>query len=63
MKQFRFGLDTVLDYKMQTLEHLRTEHAAINRKVVRQEEEVIRAHSKFRAVMKMHLTGQRGQGP
>ena len=29
MKQFRFGLDTVLDYKMQTLEHLKTEHAAI----------------------------------
>ena len=48
MKQFRFGLDTVLDYKMQTLEHLRTEHAAINRKVVRQEEEVIRAHSRDR---------------
>ena len=45
MKQFRFGLDTVLDYKMQTLEHLKTEHAAINRKVIRQEEEVIRAHS------------------
>ena len=44
MKQFRFGLDTVLDYKMQTLEHLKTEHAAINRKVIRQEEEVIRAH-------------------
>lgn len=44
MKQFRFGLDTVLDYKMQTLEHLKTEHAAINRKVIRQEQEVTRAH-------------------
>ena len=45
MKKFRFGLETVLDYKMQTLENLKIEQAAINRKVVRQENEVVRAHN------------------
>ncbi len=38
MKQFRFSLETVLDYKQQVLEALQGEHAAILAQVHRQEE-------------------------
>lgn len=38
MKKFRFSLETVLDYKQQVLDSLRTEHGAILAKVRAQEE-------------------------
>ena len=37
MKQFRFSLDTVLDYKQQVLDSLRAEHGAILAQLKRQE--------------------------
>lgn len=40
MKRFQFSLDTVLDYKTQVLENLRTEQAMINNAVQNQEEQV-----------------------
>lgn len=38
MKKFQFALDTVLDYKQQVLDNLRTEHGAILAQVRRQED-------------------------
>lgn len=33
MKRFKYSLETVLDYKTQVLDNLKTEHAAIVRNV------------------------------
>ena len=40
MKQFQYRLDTVLAYKTQVLDNLRTEHAAIIQNVNRKQEEI-----------------------
>lgn len=40
MKRFTYGLDTVLDYKTQILDNLRTEHAVILRNVNTKQEEI-----------------------
>ena len=40
MKRFEYRLDTVLDYKTQVLDNLKTEHAVILQKVNRKQEEI-----------------------
>lgn len=40
MKKFEYRLDTVLDYKTQVLDNLKTEHAVILQKVNRKQEEI-----------------------
>lgn len=40
MKQFRYRLETVLDYKTQVLDNLKSEHAVIIQKVNRKQEEI-----------------------
>ena len=40
MKKFEYRLDTVLDYKTQVLDNLKTEHAVIVQKVNRKQEEI-----------------------
>lgn len=40
MKQFQYRLDTVLAYKTQVLDNLKTEHAAIIQNVNRKQEEI-----------------------
>ncbi len=40
MKQFKYRLETVLDYKTQVLDNLKTEHAVILQKVNRKQEEI-----------------------
>lgn len=40
MKRFQYGLSTVLDYKVQVLDHLKTEHAFLVRDVNRKQEEI-----------------------
>lgn len=40
MKRFHYGLDTVLDYKMQVLDNLKTEHAVTLRAVDHKKEEI-----------------------
>lgn len=40
MKQFQYRLETVLDYKTQVLDNLKTEHAVILQKVNRKQEEI-----------------------
>ena len=40
MKQFQYRLETVLAYKTQVLDNLRTEHAAIIQNVNRKQEEI-----------------------
>ncbi len=42
MKRFKYSLDTVLDYKTQVLDELRTEHAVIVRNVMTKQEEIVR---------------------
>lgn len=40
MKRFEYRLDTVLDYKTQVLDNLKTEHAVILQKVNKKQEEI-----------------------
>ena len=40
MKQFSYRLETVLAYKTQVLDNLKTEHAVIVQKVNRKQEEI-----------------------
>ena len=40
MKQFKYRLETVLDYKTQVLDNLKIEHAAILQNVNRKQEEI-----------------------
>lgn len=40
MKQFKYSLETVLDYKTQVLDNLKTEHAVIVRSVNQKKEEI-----------------------
>lgn len=40
MKQFRYRLETVLDYKTQVLDNLKSEHAVIIQNVNRKQEEI-----------------------
>lgn len=40
MKKFEYRLDTVLDYKTQVLDNLKTEHAVIVQKVNKKQEEI-----------------------
>ena len=40
MKQFQYRLETVLDYKTQVLDNLKTEHAVILQNVNRKREEI-----------------------
>ncbi|MCD7990900.1 MAG: flagellar export protein FliJ [Clostridia bacterium] len=49
MKRFKYSLDTVLDYKTQVLDELRSEHAVIARNVMTKQEEIV--------MMKEKLTG------
>lgn len=44
MKQFKYRLETVLDYKTQVLDNLKTEHAVIIQKVNRKQEEIQGLH-------------------
>lgn len=53
MKRFHYGLETVLDYKVQVLDNLRTEHAAALHQVRKKEDEIHR--------LKSELTGYEGQ--
>ena len=40
MKKFKYRLDTVLDYKTQVLDNLKTEHAVINKNVNRKQQQI-----------------------
>ena len=40
MKRFKYRLDTVLDYKIQVLENLKSEHAVIMQSVNKKEEQI-----------------------
>ncbi|MCD8000801.1 MAG: flagellar FliJ family protein [Clostridiales bacterium] len=40
MKRFKYGLDTVLDYKIQVLDNLKTEHAVTLKAVNHKKEEI-----------------------
>lgn len=42
MKQFKYSLETVLDYKTQVLDNLKTEHAVIVRSVDQKKDEINR---------------------
>ena len=44
MKQFKYRLETVLDYKTQVLDNLKTEHAVIIQNVNRKQEEIQGLH-------------------
>lgn len=44
MKQFKYRLETVLDYKTQVLDNLKTEHAVMIQNVNRKQEEIIGLH-------------------
>ena len=44
MKQFKYRLETVLDYKTQVLDNLKTEHAVIIQNVSRKQEEIRGLH-------------------
>lgn len=48
MKKFRFSLETVLDYKQQVLDSLRTEHGAILARVRAQEQALERLEEDYR---------------
>ena len=47
MKRFQYGLETVLDYKTQVLDNLRTEHAAALNQVRKKEDEIQRLKDKL----------------
>jgi len=47
VKQFTYRLETVLDYKNQVLDNLKTEHAVIIQSVVRKQEEIKGLHQKL----------------
>lgn len=53
MKRFQYSLDTVLNYKTQVLDSLRTEHANALHQVRKKEEEIVR--------LKDELTGYENQ--
>ena len=40
MKKFKYRLDTVLDYKTQVLDNLKTEHAVIIQNVNRKQQQI-----------------------
>ena len=44
MKRFKYRLETVLDYKNQILDNLKTEHAVIIQNVNRKQEEIKGLH-------------------
>ena len=48
MKKFRFGLETVLEYKEQILESLQAEHGAILARIRRQEEHIGELEAEYR---------------
>lgn len=48
MKKFKFSLETVLDYKQQVLDSLRTEHGAILAQLRAQEEVLRRLEEQYR---------------
>lgn len=50
MKKFRFSLETVMEYKQQVLDSLRTEHGAILAQVKRQEDLIERMEADYRAL-------------
>ena len=50
MKRFRFSLETVMEYKQQVLDALRTEHGAILAQVKRQEDLIERMEADYRAL-------------
>lgn len=47
MKKFSFSLDKVLDYKLQIVEHLQGEHAAILAEIKSQEEAIVSLQHKY----------------
>lgn len=47
MKRFQYNLDTVLDYKNQVLDNLKTEHAAITQSVNQKREDINRLHGQL----------------
>ena len=47
MKRFKYSLDTVLDYKTQVLDELRSEHAVIARNVMTKQEQIVRLKEKL----------------
>lgn len=47
MKRFQYSLDTVLDYKNQVLDNLKTEHAAITQSVNQKREDIRRLHGQL----------------
>ena len=48
MKKFKFSLETVLDYKQQVLDSLRTEHGAILAQLRAQEDVVHHLEEQYR---------------
>ncbi len=55
MKKFHFSLDTVLGYKQQVLDSLRTEHAALLQQVADQEKviaQLVRRHQDLNALFR-----------
>lgn len=48
MKQFRFSLETVLDYKQQTMDSLQIEYGLLRSKVNQQEEVLANAQQRYR---------------
>ena len=55
MKKFHFSLDTVLGYKQQVLDSLRTEHAALLKQVADQEKviaQLVRRHQDLNALFR-----------
>ena len=47
MKKFQYRLETVLAYKTQVLDNLKTEHATIMQNVNRKQEEILGLHQEL----------------
>lgn len=50
MKQFQYRLETVLDYKTQVLDNLKSEHAVIIQSVNRKQEEIQGLHQELNGI-------------
>ncbi len=50
MKQFQYRLETVLDYKTQVLDNLKSEHAVIIQSVNRKQEEIKGLHQELNGI-------------
>lgn len=50
MKQFKYRLETVLDYKTQVLDNLKSEHAVIIQSVNQKQEEIRGLHRELTGI-------------